>query len=118
MSPRLTKTLFAPLQKTSRFHAWFKENIVRINAMCFALIVILCGCYIWQVNSAVAKGYVMKDYETQIEDLALTNQQMEVAVRQAESLENVTRATKMLGFVKSERPTYIDPADASVVFAD
>jgi hypothetical protein len=118
MSPRLTKTLFAPLQKTSRISGWLKENVVRINATCFVLIVVLCGCYIWQVNSAVAKGYVMKDYETQIEDLALTNQQMEVAVRQAESLESVTRATKMLGFVKAERPTYLDPSDPSVAMAD
>ena len=118
MSPRLTKTIFAPLQKTSRISSWFKQNVVRINAICFAMIIVLCGCYIWQVNSAVAKGYVMKDYETTIEDLALTNQQMEVAVRQAESLESVTRATKMLGFVKAERPTYVDPSEPSVVFAD
>jgi hypothetical protein len=118
MSPRLTKTLFAPLEKTTRIHAWFKENVVRINAICFLMIIMLCGCYIWQVNSAVAKGYVMKDYETQIDDLALANQQMEVATRQAESLESVTRATKMLGFVKAERPTYVDPSDPSVAMAD
>ena len=118
MSPRFSKTLFSPLQKTSRLVNWFQANIVRINAACFLAIILLCGSYIWQVNSAVAKGYVMKDYETQIEDLALTNQQIEVATRQAESLENVTRATKMLGFVKAERPTYVDPSDPSVALAD
>lgn len=90
------------------FSSWLWRNIKLVNAITFALVIVLCGAYIYQVNSSISKGYQIRDLETQIHELTLSNQQMQLSSRESQSLQNVAHAVKMLSFVVAENPTYIE----------
>jgi len=94
------------------------KNIVALNIGSLALVGILMFSYIVQVNVTMTKGYQMRDLETQLHELALENQQLELAAREAQSLEHVSHAIKMLGFEKAEMPTYVGASAPSYALAE
>ncbi|MBI5370361.1 hypothetical protein HZA85_04210 [Candidatus Uhrbacteria bacterium] len=90
--------------------AWF-------NVASLIVLISLCIGYVVQVNRTVSQGYQMRELETRINDLTITNQKMEVATQQAQSLDNIARATKMIGLVKAERPVYVQAGAPSYAMA-
>ncbi len=112
------QTFLSQAKKTHVFVAWVQRNIFILNVTSIAVIVLLCGAYIVQVNQAVAKGYQMRQFEDQIDELALRNQQLEIAVREAKSLEHVTHAVKMMGLVQADQPDYIQSTIPSFAVAE
>lgn len=104
--------------RTRSLSSWFWHNIKLINVVTFAVVVLLCGAYIFQVNSSISKGYQIRDLETSIHELTLSNQQMELNVRQAQSLKNVTHAVKMLGLVNAGNPVYIESGGPAYALAE
>lgn len=117
MSPTPSE-LISKVQKTRRVSDWVKKNLLVLNLASFVCVIVLCGAYIVQVNHAVAKGYQMRDYETQISTLTLQNQKLEVDVRQAQSLDHVARAVKMMGMVRAEQPDYVKAGEPSYAMAE
>jgi len=116
MSP-FAQTLLSHAKKTHVFIAWVQNHIFLLNVTSVVVIVLLCGGYIVQVNQAVAKGYQMRQFEDQISELTLRNQQLEIAVREAKSLEHVTHAVKMMGLVQAGQPDYVQGAMPSYAVA-
>ena len=96
----------------------FKSHLKLWNVASLAVVILLCVVYIIQVNSAIAKGYEMREIETQIHELTLSNQKLEVVARQAQSLNQVTHAVKMLDLVKAEQPTYVQGSQPSYALAE
>lgn len=90
----------------------------RLNLLSILLLLTLCFAYIVQVNHAVSKGYQIRDLETQIHELTLVNERLEVETQQAQALTNVARATKMLGLVRAEQPAYVQGAAPSYALAE
>lgn len=117
MSP-FAQTLISQAKKTHAVVAWVQKHMFILNMTSLVVIVLLCGAYIVQVNQAVAKGYQMRQFEDQIDELTLRNQQLEIAVREAKSLEHVTHAVKMMGLVQADQPDYIQSAVPSFAIAE
>jgi len=88
-----------------------------LNATTLAVLLVLVVFYIVQVNSAVTRGYRLRDLENKIQSLTLENQRLEVATRQVQSLDNVEHSVKMLGFVPAENPKYITAEEPSYALA-
>jgi len=95
-----------------------EKRIPFLNVASFIVIILLALAYIFMVNGSVARGYAIRDLETQIDDLTLANQRMEVAARKAQTLENVERSVTMLGMVPSETPEYLAGSPPSYALAD
>lgn len=89
-----------------------------LNLGTLVLLVALAVVYIVQVNQTASKGYQIRELESQIHELTLRNQTLEIATQQAQSLENVARATKMIGLVKADRPEYITASAPSYALAE
>lgn len=83
--------------------------------MSLVVLLVLCVGYIYQVNKTVSKGYQIRELESTILELTLRNQKLEIVTQQAQSLENIERATKMLGLVQADRPVYIQTSGSSYV---
>ncbi len=98
--------------------AWLRTHTSFVNLFSFVLLIVLCIVYIVQVNHTVSKGYQIRDLESQIQELTLRNQTLEVTTQQAQSLENVARATKMIGLVRADRPEYIQGSGPSYALAE
>ncbi len=86
---------------------WIGSQVSRLNIFTLVLLFVLCFAYIIQVNQTVSKGYQIREFESQIQQLTIMNQKLEVETQQAQALTNVARATKMLGLVRADRPEYI-----------
>jgi hypothetical protein len=97
---------------------WFHAHLSFVNLFSFILLIALCVIYIVQVNHTVSKGYQIRELESEIQELTLHNQTLEVTTQQAQSLENVARATKMIGLVRADRPEYIQTAGPSYALAE
>ncbi len=87
------------------------------NLISFVVVLLMAAAYIVQINGSVGKGYQMRDLETRIHDLTISNQKLEVASREAQALDNVSKAVKMIGMVPAETPKYVRSAAPSVAFA-
>lgn len=98
--------------------AWFQFHLSFVNLCSIIVLLMLCVIYIVQVNHTVTKGYQIRDLESQIQELTLRNQKLEVVTQQAQSLENVARATKMLGLVRADRPEYLQTSSPSFALAE
>lgn len=98
--------------------AWFQSHLSWVNLCSIVVLLALCIVYTIQVNHAVSKGYQIRDLESQIQELTLRNQKLEVVTQQAQSLENVARATKMLGLVRADRPEYMQTTSPSFALAE
>ena len=70
------------------------------------------------VIDAVSKGYQIQELEIELQELGLQNQDLELRTRDAQSLEQVSRAVKMIGLVDSEQPQYIDSRQPSYALAE
>ncbi len=88
-----------------------------MNIGSLALLVVICGAYIFHVNHVVSEGYQIRALESQISELSLQNQKLEVVSQQAESLQNVAHAVTMMGFVRAEQPTYLASTNPSYAMA-
>lgn len=97
--------------------AFLRSHTLVLNLATTALVLLFAASYIVQVNGSVANGYAIRELENQIQDLTLANQRLEVTVREAQSLENVTRSVKMLGLVAAGTPAYVNAAGPSVALA-
>lgn len=111
---KFSQTLFSGAAKTRTAVAFFGRNAVRLNLITLVMLVIFAAAYIVQVNGSVAKGYAIRELEDQMRQLSLDNQKLEVTVREAQSLQNVTRSVKMLGLVAAETPKYLASATPAV----
>jgi hypothetical protein len=96
---------------------WITTNVTRVNMVTFAVLVAICFAYIVQVNSTASKGYQIRDLENTIRELSVSNQQSELEIHQAQSLENIQHAVKMIGMVPSDQVVYLDARGGSVAFA-
>lgn len=96
--------------------AWVGQHSFQLNIATFALLVLFSFVYIIQVNNTASKGYAIRDLENRIHDLTLSNQRMELASREAQSLNNISRAIKMIGLVQENHPTYVDATGATYAF--
>ncbi len=97
---------------------FLSNNVVALNVATLAIAGVLVFSYIIQVNVTITKGYQMRDLETQLHELALVNEKIELDARRAQSLEHVTHAVKMLGFEKAEMPTYVQASAPSYALAE
>lgn len=100
------------------FANWLEVNRSWLNLASLLLLIGLCATYIFQVNHTVSKGYQIRELESQIHELSLMNQKLEVTTQQAQSLENVARATAMLGLVRADRPEYVESSGPSYALAE
>ncbi len=81
------------------------------------MLFVLCLFSIVQVNHSVSKGYQIRELESQVHGLTLVNQKLEVETHQAQALTTIARATKMLGLVKADQPTYLSTIVPSYALA-
>lgn len=99
------------------FGSWIQTHTSWLNIMSLCLLFVLCLSYIIQVNHSVSKGYQIRELEDQVQGLTLVNQKLEVETQQAQALTTIARATKMLGLVKADQPTYLSSTTPSYALA-
>ncbi|MBI2551310.1 hypothetical protein HYV73_03105 [Candidatus Uhrbacteria bacterium] len=85
-----------------------------INATLLGLCVLLVFAFILFLNRSVATGYAIRDWENAIIDLTQETERLDVAVRDAQSLDQVQKSIGMLGLVPAEAPTYVDASVPTV----
>ncbi len=105
------------LSRSRTAFAVLTQHTTLANATSFALVLFMALAYIVQINGSVGKGYQMRDLETQIHELTISNQKLEVASREAQALDNVSKAVKMIGMVSADTPTYLRASAPAVAFA-
>ncbi len=103
----LSKAVRTTWGNTQKGVAFIERNAFVFNMTSFAVMIVLAVVYIAQVNASVAKGYVLRDIENNIQDLTLQNQQLQGDTRSLQSLDHVSGAVKLLGMVAAEQPVYI-----------
>lgn len=107
----------AVVRKTT-IKQWVNEHMLALNLVSLGLVVLMVGMYIVQVNATISKGYELRDLETQVHELSLMNEKMELETRQSQSLQHVSESIKMLGFVEAETPVYVEASAPSFALAD
>lgn len=96
---------------------WITTNVTRVNIVTFAVLIAVCFAYIIQVNNTASKGYQIRDLENTIHQLSVANQQSELEIHEAQSLNNIQHAVKMIGMVPADQAVYVDVRGGSVAFA-
>ena len=96
----------------------FRDHVSWINVATFVGLLMLCIVYIVQVNGSISKGYQIRNLETQIQELSIKNQALELNTQRVQSLDHVVRSVKMLGLVDAERPEYINVSAPTYAFAN
>lgn len=96
---------------------WITTHVTRVNMITFAVLVVFCFAYIIQVNSTASKGYQIRDLQNTIHELTVANQQSELEIHEAQSLNNIQHAVKMIGMVPADQAVYVDVRGGSVAFA-
>lgn len=109
--------MYSGISGTRTAVSFFSRHAFLLNVVSSLLVFVCAIVYIIQVNGSVANGYTIREYEDQIHDLTLENQKLEVTIREARALENVTRSVKMLGLVSAETPKYVSSVEPSVALA-
>ncbi len=97
---------------------FFAAKVGWLNVVTLGVLFVLCLSYIFYVNSVISQGYKMRELETRINNLTLSNQEIELDSRKAQSLKNVERSVKMLGLVKADGPVYVKSTEPSYALAD
>jgi hypothetical protein len=119
MSPLAQTGIIKPTRSLSSFaRNLFDVHSRWLNLLTLALVVLLMGIYIFQVNGSISKGYNIRELETQIENLTLLNQTLELEAQQTGSLEHVERNVKMLGLVDGGHPRYVNISEPSYALAE
>lgn len=103
--------------RASAIPLWITTNVTRVNIVTFAVLLVVCFAYIIQVNNTASKGYQIRDLENTIHQLYVANQQSELEIHEAKSLNNIQRAVKMIGMVPADQAVYVDVRGGSVAFA-
>jgi hypothetical protein len=106
------------LRRRTNIRSWITEHTFQINVVSLMLVALIVVGYIVQVNATISKGYVIRDLETQVNELSLLNEKLELETRRSQSLNHVSHAVKMLGFVDAQSPEYIDVAGSSYALAE
>jgi len=121
MSPVAVQTAaFSPSLITPKttLRMWFRDHIVALNVVSLAIVGVLVFSYIIEVNTTISKGYQIRELETQVRELTLVNDKLELETRKSQSLDHVAKSVKMLGFVEAEMPNYVSSAEPSYAFAE
>src|SRR3989338_6290741 len=85
--------------------------LFRFNIL-VAMGVVLIGFFqIFQVNREIARGYELREIESELQELQSVHQELTQETQQAQSLQNVARAVKMLGLVEADQPTYVQSGE-------
>ncbi|KKW31961.1 MAG: hypothetical protein UY77_C0040G0005 [Candidatus Uhrbacteria bacterium GW2011_GWA2_53_10] len=116
MSP-FSQTMLSGVAKTRTLVATVDRHHVMLNIVSLVAVLLVCIAYVIQVNATVNTGYTIREFETKIKQVSLENQHLEADVRKVQTLENVSQAVKILGFVPSETPTYITASAPSYAVA-
>lgn len=96
---------------------WITTHVTYVNMVTFVVFVAVFFAYIIQVNSTASKGYQIRDLNNVIHELTVANQQFELEIHQAQSLDNIQHAVKMIGMVPADQAVYVDARGGSVAFA-
>ncbi len=96
---------------------WITANVTRVNVVTFAVLIAVSFSYIVQVNSTASKGYQIRDLENSIHELTVQNQQSELAIHEAQSLDTIQHVVKMIGMVPADQAAYVDARGGSVALA-
>lgn len=117
MSPHAQSMMMA-CAHACRFRDFFDRHIVAFNIASLALLIAACLAYVVQVNGSVRLGYDMRELENRFETYMLRNEALEAQARNARSLERVSQAVKILGFVQAETPQFINANAPSLAMAE
>jgi cell division protein FtsL len=121
MSPVAAQTaVFSPTHAVSRvsIRTWIAEHVVVLNIVSLVVVALMVVAYIIQVNASISQGYQIRELETQLNELSLMNQNLELATRKSQSLDHVAQSVKMLGFVEAEMPNYISGSEPAFAMAE
>lgn len=114
----IAQTTVIPMAGAQSVWGFLRKHHTLMNVLTLGAVLAIALAYVVQINAAAAKGYQIRELETHIRELSLTNQTLELDLQQAQSLENVTRAVKMLGMVPSETPRYVQGTVPTYVLAE
>lgn len=70
--------------------------------------------YVFQINEMIRGGYVIKSYQTQIDNLIQENKNLEVKLAQISYLENIQNKAAKLNFIRVKKIGYIQILDSSL----
>ena len=87
------------LKKGYNLKAFWTFNIV--------LIIFLIGLSVFQVNSLTSEGYLVKNYEKQLNTLTAENKNLEIQFGKINSLGNIDGLVQNLNFEKVDKIYYI-----------
>lgn len=121
MSPVAIQTaVFSPTHAVARVNirTWIAHHVVALNIVSLVIVAVMVVAYIIQVNASISQGYQIRELETQLNELSLINQNLELETRKSQSLDHVAKSVKMLGFVQAEMPNYISSAEPSFAMAE
>ncbi len=89
------------------------KQIPWLRVFLIAVTLTLGALYIWQVNVASTRGYVVRDLQDQIEQLRRDDERLKMEVAKLQSVDSVTTRMQMLGLVKIDQVKFIS-GDSSV----
>ncbi|MEK7620236.1 MAG: hypothetical protein AAB413_03290 [Patescibacteria group bacterium] len=122
MSPVAIQTaVFSPTHELTRrisVRVWIGNHVVALNIVSLAIVALMVVAYIIQVNASISQGYQIRELETQLNELSLMNQNLELETRKSQSLDHVSKSVKMLGFVEAEMPNYISGGEPALAMAE
>lgn len=78
-----------------------------INSALGLLCLVAVGWFIVQANQVATAGYEMRAAEQRLHELEGQKREHEMFLAEAESLERVSRAVVMMGFVPASAPAYL-----------
>jgi len=73
----------------------------------FILILVFLIFYLFQVNALVSETYLVQNYEKKLTELSQKNEILTINFFQANSLDNIEKLIKDLGFEKVDKIHYI-----------
>ncbi len=87
-------------------------RVLLFFSICVALF--LSVLYIFQINSMIAGGYIVKSYQKQVEVLAQETRYIELSLSEGDNLDAIKAKTRDLGFQRVATIRYIQVLDASL----
>ena len=97
----------------------FSIRLPKINwrtflLLSFCTLLFLSVFYVFQVNTTIKSGYLMKNYQKKIDSLINENKNLEINLAQISYLENIQKRTEELNFEKTRLIKYIQILDNSL----
>lgn len=94
-----------PVSKGKRLEVAAKKTWV---AVMIALTVFFVGMYLYQVNRAASKSFVLRNLEKDLEELQISVADLENASAEKQSLANVQERLHNLGYVTVDQMEFVD----------